>query len=57
MNKPNEFMADLSLLFVAIIWGSTFIIVKAICRKYSRVFLFIHEVCIGRNIAYTHQYS
>ena len=28
MNKPTEFLADLSLLFVAIIWGSTFIIVK-----------------------------
>ncbi|HUV58962.1 MAG TPA: DMT family transporter [Desulfatiglandales bacterium] len=28
MHKPTEFLADLSLLFVAIIWGSTFIIVK-----------------------------
>lgn len=28
MTKPTEFLADLSLLFVAIIWGSTFIIVK-----------------------------
>jgi len=28
MNKPTEFLADLSLLFIAIIWGSTFIIVK-----------------------------
>jgi drug/metabolite transporter (DMT)-like permease len=28
MDKPTEFLADLSLLFVAIIWGSTFIIVK-----------------------------
>ncbi len=28
MTKPTEFFADLSLLFVAIIWGSTFIIVK-----------------------------
>lgn len=28
MTKPLEFFADLSLLFVAIIWGSTFIIVK-----------------------------
>jgi drug/metabolite transporter (DMT)-like permease len=28
MHKPTEFFADLSLLFVAIIWGSTFIIVK-----------------------------
>ena len=28
MHKPTEFFADLSLLFVAIVWGSTFIIVK-----------------------------
>jgi len=28
MNKPTEFLADLSLLFIALIWGSTFIIVK-----------------------------
>lgn len=28
MAKPIEFLADLSLLFIAIIWGSTFIIVK-----------------------------
>ncbi len=28
MTKPTEFFADLSLLFIAIIWGSTFIIVK-----------------------------
>jgi drug/metabolite transporter (DMT)-like permease len=28
MHKPTEFLADLSLLFVAVIWGSTFIIVK-----------------------------
>ena len=28
MHKPAEFFADFSLLFVAIIWGSTFIIVK-----------------------------
>jgi drug/metabolite transporter (DMT)-like permease len=28
MDKPTEFLADLSLLFVALIWGSTFIIVK-----------------------------
>jgi len=28
MTKPTEFLADLSLLFIAIIWGSTFIIVK-----------------------------
>ena len=28
MNKPTEFLADLSLSFIAIIWGSTFIIVK-----------------------------
>jgi len=28
LHKPTEFLADLSLLFVAIIWGSTFIIVK-----------------------------
>lgn len=28
MTKPTEFLADLSLLSIAIIWGSTFIIVK-----------------------------
>jgi len=28
VNKPTEFLADLSLSFIAIIWGSTFIIVK-----------------------------
>jgi len=28
VNKPTEFLADISLLFIALIWGSTFIIVK-----------------------------
>ena len=40
MNKPTEFFADLSLLFVAIIWGSTFIIVKQ-SVEYIPVFSFL----------------
>jgi len=28
VHKPTEFLADISLLFIALIWGSTFIIVK-----------------------------
>ena len=40
MHKPAEFFADLSLLFVAIIWGSTFIIVKQ-SVEYIPVFSFL----------------
>ena len=40
MNKPTEFFADLSLLFVAVIWGSTFIIVKQ-SVEYIPVFSFL----------------
>ena len=40
MHKPAEFFADLSLLFVAIIWGSTFIIVKQ-SVEYTPVFSFL----------------
>jgi len=28
MTKPTEFLADLSLLSIAFLWGSAFIIVK-----------------------------
>jgi len=40
MHKPTVFFADLSLLFVAIIWGSTFIIVKQ-SVEYIPVFSFL----------------
>ena len=40
MHKPTEFFADLSLIFVAIIWGSTFIIVKQ-SVEYIPVFSFL----------------